>query len=75
MIDNPLNRLSARRGEDCHNAKLTAADVISIRTAAAIRAQYLAQAKVLSNARLAEQYGDSKTTIEKAINGENWGHV
>lgn len=75
MIDNPLNRLQVKRGSDLPQAELTEDDVRSIRVSVALREQYRAQARVLSNAHLAHRYGVHPRTIEKVIAGESWGHV
>lgn len=72
--DDPLNSLKARRGEEC-NAVLTEDDVRQILVLLALRDQYKAQWKALSNAHLAEKFGVHVRTIEKVISGETWSHV
>lgn len=75
MIDNPLNRLSAHRGEQCHNAKLSDAKVAKILELVAERNRLRQEASKLSNANLAKRYGVHECTIEKAIAGYTWSHV
>ena len=75
MIDDPLNRLKVKRGEDLPHAKLTDEDVRYIRLLVEQRELYKRQASELTNAKIAEKYDVHVRTIDRITAGENWTHV
>lgn len=75
MIDDPLNRLDAKRGEELPQSRLTDDDVRNIRALIKHRSDLLSQAKQLTNRRIAEKYGVHFRTIDRIASGETWGHV
>jgi hypothetical protein len=75
MIDDPLNRLSVKKGQDLPHAKLTDDDVRWIRRMVERRERLREEANKLSNANLAKQLGLHKNTVGRVTAGENWGHV
>ena len=75
MIDDPLNRTKARRGTQCHNAKLTDSDVRLIRQLVEERESLKRQLKTLTNAAIAEKFDVHQKTIDKVTCGESWWHV
>ncbi len=75
MIDDAMNRLSAKRGQQLPHAKLTEDDVRLIRELVAHREDLIQQARQLSAAKIAEKFDVHQRTIEKVINGYSWGHV
>lgn len=75
MIDNPLNRLSVKRGEQLPQSKLTDDDVRLIHAAVKEREYLRSEASKLTNKKLAEKFDVHIRTIEKAINGYSWSHI
>ena len=75
MNDNPLNRLSARRGSALTQSKLDESDIATIRQCVAERERLRAEANRLSNAALAKKFGVHQRNIEKIIQGIIWSHV
>jgi glutamate 5-kinase len=76
MRDDPLNRLSAKRGSDLPQSKLDEKEVIKIRRQYA-KAQ-LAIARIQSRwtaKGIARTYGLHHRTIEKILSGATWTHV
>ena len=65
MKDDPLNRLHVKRGEDLTQTKLSDADVLAIRELKTRQAQFIDWANELTNAKIAEACGVSKSTIDK----------
>ncbi|MBV9131596.1 MAG: HNH endonuclease [Chloroflexi bacterium] len=55
------------RGERCHSARLTPADVIAIRQQHAMG--------TMTYARFVSKYGVSENTIARIVRGETWRHV
>lgn len=72
MIDNPLNRLSVKRGSELPHTKLTEAQVLEIMEAVDLRARLRERANSLSNKALAKKYGVHFRTIERVVQGETW---
>ncbi len=76
MIDNPLNKLYVKRGEELPQSKLTESNVIEARK---LHSEYLETIKDLhdmfSIRALAIRYGVSKNAMEKAIAGITWSHI
>lgn len=76
MIDNPLNRLSVKRGSDLPQSRLDEEKVRKARRdyerarllIQKIQARYSVQG-------LANSYGVHKNTMEKALSGETWSHI
>ena len=75
MIDNPLNRISAKRGEQLPQAKLTEDDVREIRQQVARRESLRAELSRLSNRSIAHRLGVHYRTVDKITAFETWGHV
>jgi transposase len=75
MIDNPLNRLSVKRGSALPHAKLTETDVEQIRELVAHRDGLIREARTLRNADIAEKFGVHLRTIDKITAGYAWTHV
>jgi ribosome-binding protein aMBF1 (putative translation factor) len=75
MIDDPLNRLKVKRGEQLPWSKLTEKDVINIRALVDERAKLISEARKLTNANLAEKFGVDVKTIEKINAGQTWTHI
>lgn len=75
MIDDPLNRLSVKRGQDLPHSKLTDGDVRLIRQFVAERDRLKSQLKEMSNARLAAKFDVHVRTIDRVTANENWTHV
>jgi len=75
MRDDATNRMKVLRGEALPQSKLTDDDVRLIRALVEERRQLTQQARSLSNARIAEKFGVHERSVEKIINGEQWGHV
>ena len=75
MIDNPLNRIHARRGSQCPQSKLNEDDVAKIRALLRYRDSLIAEARTLRAVDIAEKFNVSKRTIEKIAECESWGHV
>jgi hypothetical protein len=75
MIDNPLNRLSVKRGSALPHAKLTEADVEQIRALVTHRERLIREARTLRNADIAEKMGVHVRTIDKITAGYTWTHV
>lgn len=76
MIDDPLNRLSVKRGEDLPQSKMTESDVIKARHDYE-RARLLI-AKIqnkYSQKGLARKYNVHPRTMEKLLSGETWSHI
>ena len=75
MIDDPLNRTKVLRGSQLPWAKLTEADVVLIRQIVEEREDMKRQLRWMTNAALARKFGVHLRTIDRVVNGENWGHV
>ena len=75
MIDDPLNRLKVKRGEDLPHSKLTNDDVLLIRELIEYRDMLRQEASKLTNAKIAEKFGVHFRTIDRISAGENWTHV
>jgi hypothetical protein len=75
VIDDPLNRTKARRGEDLPWSKLTEADVLLIRKIVEERERTKQQLKYVTNAALARKFGVSLRAMDRVVTGETWGHV
>lgn len=76
MKDDPLNRLSVKRGSDLSHSKLNESLVRKIRKEhqdARDQIEYLK--RKYSYKGLAKEYGVTPGTIEKAVTGITWGHV
>ena len=70
-----MNAANHMRGESHCRAKLTSEDVRLIREAAEYRAKLLADAAGLSNEKLAEKFGVSRSAIGRVLYNGGWGHV
>ena len=75
MIDDPLNRTKARRGEELPWSKLTEDDVRLIRGLVDERVRLRQEASLLSNAHIADKFGVSKRAIDRVTAGETWVYV
>ena len=75
MIDNVMNRLSAKRGSQLPQAKLTEADVRLVLKAIEERDRLKRELAQLTNAALAEKFGVHVRTIDRISAGEAWIHV
>ena len=75
MRDDVLNRLHVLRGSQHYRAVLDESDVALIRQAVAERERLRAEARLLSNAALADKFGVHIRTIDRITAGENWSHV
>jgi len=75
MIDDPLNRTKALRGQDCAAAKLTDENVRFIRRMVERRKRLRDEANRLSNKGLAKILNVHYRTVDRVIAGENWTHV
>ena len=75
VIDDPLNRLKVKRGSELPWAKLTEQDIQLIRELVEERERLKAQARALTNARIAEKFGVHVRTVDRVTAGETWGHV
>ena len=75
MIDDVMNKLKVKRGEQLKHSKLTNDDVKMIRQLVEHREDLKRQASALSAAKLAEKFGVHYRTIDRVTAGENWGHV
>lgn len=75
MINDPLNRLTRKRGTDLPHAKLDEDSVRLILSAVAERDRLRAEAAQLSNKSLALKFGVHYRTIDRIVAGENWTHV
>ncbi len=75
MIDNPLNRLSVKRGSQLPWAKLDEAKVADIIAIIERRDALKAELREMTNAAIAKRYGVHIKTIDKVISGVSWGHV
>ena len=76
MIDDPLNRLKVKRGQDLPQSKLTEEKVIKARKDYE-RARLLIQ-KIQSRYSvkgIANHYGVHERTMEKALSGATWSHL
>ena len=75
MIDNPLNRLDAKRGEGLPQSKLTNDDVLYIREVVEKRDELRKRLSLMTNKHLAKQLGVHYRTIDRVTAFENWSHV
>lgn len=75
MIDDPLNRLSVKRGRQLPHAKLNEEQVSEILYSVDLRNRLRDRASALSNKALSKKYGVHHRTIERVVQGETWGHV
>ena len=75
MIDDPLNKLKARRGSQLKHAKLCEDDVRLINGLIEHRDSLKKELKQLTNASIAEKFGVHVRTIDRISAGENWTHV
>lgn len=75
MIDDPLNRLSVKRGSQLPHAKLNEEQVSEILYSVDLRNRLRERASTLSNKALAKKYGVHYRTIERVVQGETWGYV
>lgn len=75
MIDDPMNRLKVKRGSELPQSRLTEEDVIMVRELIAYRNKLLAEAKELTNAKIAQKFDVHTRTIDRISVGETWGHV
>lgn len=75
MIDDPLNRLSVKRGSQLAWAKLDESIVKQILADVEYRKELDELRADYTNAALAAKYGVHVRTLEKAICGESWSHV
>ena len=75
MIDDPLNRLKVKRGEELPHSKLTNDDIKLIHQAVEHRNELRKQASQLSNRSLAEKFGVHYRTIDKVTAGYSWTHL
>lgn len=76
MIDDPLNRNKVKRGSDLPQAKLDECKVVKARRDYE-RARMLIHRiqSRYSIKGLANAYGVSARTMEKALSGETWSHL
>ena len=75
MIDNPLNRLDVRRGEDLPHSKLTEEDVLRIRRLVWFRNELKQVMQTMTNRAIAQDLGVHQRTVDRVTAGENWTHV
>jgi len=75
MINNPLNRLVVKRGNDLPQSKLTDEDVLYIREVVDKRNELRERLKLMTNKHLAKQLGVHYRTIDRVTAFENWTHV
>lgn len=75
MIDDPLNRLKANRGEGCSASKLTNEDVLQIREIVEYRDKLKAELSTLTNKKIAEKFDVHYRTIDRITAFENWTHI
>lgn len=76
MIDDPLNRLKVKRGNDLPQSKLNEKLVKQIRSDyQQAREEILFLQKNYSAKALAKKYGVHVRTMEKMLSGETWGMV
>lgn len=75
MIDDVMNRLKVKRGEQLKHSKLTDDDVRMIRDLIEHREELKRQASELTAAKIAEKFGVHVRTIDRVSGGESWGHV
>lgn len=75
MKDDPLNRLTVKRGSQLPQSKLTEDDVILIRKLIDHREELKRQASQLTAKKLAEKFGVHYRTIDRIATGEGWSHV
>ena len=75
MIDDPLNRLKVKRGQDLPQSKLTDEAVLWIRRMVERRERLRAEANMISNAAMAKRLGVHVCTVERVTAGWGWGHV
>lgn len=75
MKDDPLNRLSVKRGSQLPWAKLDEGKVAEINAIVERRNKLKSELRDLTNAKLAARYGVHQRTIDRVTTGENWGHV
>lgn len=69
------NHRGPQRGADRYNAKLTDADVPLILALRAERERLLAQARELTDAKIAEKFDVHPNVVWKIGNGAAWIHV
>lgn len=75
MIDDPLNRLKAKRGEQLPQSRLADEDVILIRQLVEERNKLKAQIAELTSAKIAEKFDVHSRTIDRIIAGHGWTHI
>lgn len=76
MIDNPLNRLDALRGEQLPQSKLNESDVIEARKLHSEARQAIKDLSSMYSIKgLAARYQVHHRTMERALSGETWSHV
>ncbi len=75
MIDDVMNRLKVKRGEDLPHSKLTDDDVRWINSVCERREQLQAELKTMTNQAMADKLGLHRRTVDRVTAGENWGHV
>jgi len=72
MVDNPLNRISVKRGDELSHSKLNSKLVKKLREDRALAIKTAAR---YTAKNLAREYGVHVRTMEKALSGETWGNV
>ena len=75
MIDDPLNRLKVKRGEDLPHSKLNNQDIELIRGLVEERDRLKSELSGLTNSKIAEKFGVHVRTIDRVTTGESWIHV
>ena len=76
MIDDPLNRLSVKRGQDLPQSKLTEEKVIKARKDYDRARLLIKRLQSRYSAKgIADHYGVHVRTMEKALSGETWSHL
>lgn len=75
MIDNPMNRLSVKRGSALPHAKLNETKVAEILATIERREAIKKELRTLTNTNLAKRYGVHNRTIDRISASETWGHV
>jgi len=75
MIDDPLNRLKVKRGQDLPHSKLTNEDVKLIRELVDHRDQLKKELSGLTNKVISEKFDVHRRTIDRITGGHSWTHI
>ena len=76
MIDDVMNRMKVKRGEDLPQSRLTEESVIEARKLHEESRQAIRDLQDMFSAKgLARRYGVHVRTMEKALSGITWSHI